>query len=70
MQEVIPRILLIVLFVAGIVVTFTESVYLQDQYAEIGEAKIALWMWVFRGITLLLLLAALFLVWNLIKRML
>lgn len=70
LQTIVPRVLLGVLFIAGSWITYTESVYLQDQFAEIGAAKIGLWMWVFRGITFALVLSALLLGAGIVRKIL
>ena len=54
LRVILPRLVLSLLLLSGAFFAFFESVYLYDQTIQFGEAKIALWMWVFRGITAIL----------------
>jgi len=53
LQQLLPRAAVVILLFVGAVFTYFESIYLQDQAAEIGRdaSKIEFWMWIFRGLT-------------------
>ena len=70
LSELVPRAAIIILLFLGAVFTYFESVYLQDQAAEIGSdaTKILLWMWVFRLVTLVFTFVAFLLFVNTAKR--
>jgi len=59
-RELLPRIVIIILFVVGAVFAYIESIYLRDHAASLGEkgGSITMWMWVYRIIALALLLAS------------
>jgi hypothetical protein len=63
LRAFLPRVILSLLFLGGAYFAFCESVYLRDQASEFGEAKIALWMWVFRGLAGGLILMVAFVIW-------
>ena len=69
-RMLLPRGAAILLLFIGAIFTFSESIYLQDQSAEIGPdaSKIGAWMWVFRAITLLFALAAFLILGNTVRR--
>jgi len=46
-RQFVPIVVIVVLLLSGAVFAFFEAIYLRDQFREIGEGKIALWMWVF-----------------------
>ncbi|MDP4198143.1 MAG: hypothetical protein Q8922_01790 [Bacteroidota bacterium] len=48
LRAVLPRLALSVLFLAGCVFAYFESVYLGDQARMIADSRIEFWMWAFR----------------------
>jgi len=71
MQIVLPRILLVLVSVAVALFCYYESVYYQDHATILGarSADVRLWMWVFRGISLVMLIFAAILVIDLTRRL-
>jgi hypothetical protein len=71
LKQYIPLIAAIILLFCGAVFTYFESIYLQDQAAEIGSnaSKIVMWMWFFRLITTLFVGVGASFLYLLVKRL-
>jgi len=54
----LPRAALVIVFCSAAFFAFFESVYLRDQAVQFHDGKIAIWMWMFRGVTAALVLSA------------
>jgi len=61
-REILPRIVIIIIFVTGAIFAFVESIYMRDHAASLGDkgGNVATWMWVYRIIAMALLLASSF----------
>jgi len=70
LRQFLPRLALAVLLFLGAIFTYSESIYLQEQAAEIGPdaAKIAMWMWVFRVVTLAFAIGSVFILGITLRR--
>ncbi len=71
LKQYVPLIAAIILLFTGALFTYFESIYLQDQAAEIGPdgSKIAMWMWVFRLLTMLFAAVGAAFLYLLVKRL-
>ena len=56
-KELLPRIIIIIIFVTGALFAYIESVYMRDHAASLGEksGSVTTWMWVYRVIAMALL---------------
>ncbi len=70
MQQIIPRIVLIVILGIGTVFAFIESEYYRSHTIMLAEkaGEVTTWMWAFRGIALVLCLLTIILILSTIKR--
>jgi hypothetical protein len=59
-RDIFPRLALAALFASAAIFAYFEGVYLADQWRELHDNSIAIWMWVFRGLTALSILIAMF----------
>lgn len=60
LKEILPRIIVIVLFVVGAVFAYIESMYMRDHAASLGDkgSSVLTWMWVYRVLAMALLFAS------------
>lgn len=63
LRILLPRLALALLFLAGGIFAWYESIYLADQSRALGDGSILLWMWLFRLAAVLSVLAVLFFLW-------
>jgi hypothetical protein len=61
-RELLPRIVIIIIFVTGAIFAYIESIYMRDHAMSLGEkgGSVATWMWVYRIVAIILLLASSF----------
>jgi len=69
-KELLPRIAIIVIFVAGAAFAYIESIYLRDHAATLGDkgTSVNTWMWVYRVIAMALLLASSYIAGGFLRR--
>jgi hypothetical protein len=61
-KELLPRLALIIIFVAGAIFAYIESVYLRDHGESLGEkgGSILTWMLIYRIVAMAMIFAASF----------
>ncbi|MBS1904835.1 MAG: hypothetical protein JSS75_14105 [Bacteroidetes bacterium] len=70
MNTLIPRIALILVFVAGMIFTYIESTYMRDHAASLGPkgSDVSFWMWAYRLFAVAFLFAAAFVLGSFFRR--
>ena len=63
-REILPRIIVIIIFVVGALFAYVESVYMRDHATSLGDkgSSVLTWMWVYRVIAMALVFATSYIV--------
>ena len=61
-KQVLPRLIVILIFMVGALFAYIESVYMRDHAETLGAkgTTVFTWMWIYRVISMALLLASSF----------
>ncbi|MEP7234031.1 MAG: hypothetical protein ABI778_01925 [Ignavibacteriota bacterium] len=61
-KELLPHIVIILIFVTGAIFAYIESVYMHDHAMTLGEkgGSVVTWMWVYRIVAMALILSSAF----------
>jgi hypothetical protein len=59
-REVLPRVVVIIIFVVAAIFAYIESIYMRDHALSLGEkgGSVSTWMWMYRVIAMALLFAS------------
>ncbi|HYM21334.1 MAG TPA: hypothetical protein VEW28_10090 [Candidatus Kapabacteria bacterium] len=70
LQQIVPRVALILIFLAGAVFAFIESAYMRDHAAALGPrgGGVSIWMWVYRAVGIASFFAASFVAGSFFRR--
>ncbi len=71
MKFILPRVVLVLIFIGAAIFAYMEAVYLGEQSRGLGRegGNVVLWAWVFRAITAALLIAAVYFVIAILRRL-
>jgi hypothetical protein len=69
-RDIFPRLALAALFASAAIFAYFEGVYLGDQARELHDLSISVWMWVFRVVTAICIMIAMFFATSAVKALL
>jgi hypothetical protein len=60
LKEVLPRIVVIVIFIIAAIFAYIESLYMRDHAISLGDkgSSVTTWIWIYRVIAMALLFAS------------
>ncbi len=69
-RQLIPRLALILVFLAGAAFTYIESTYMRDHAASLGQKgdSVTFWMWFYRILAMVFFFAASFFAGSIFRR--
>ena len=70
LQQIIPRIARILIFLSAAAFAFIESVYMRDHSAALAgrDASVTFWMWAYRALAVAFFIVASFIIGSLVKK--